>query len=269
MIASTPVWLDPSSYNDRDLSATIMSLPALFDQLLTGDGRGLESVEVSSDVQAAVRTALKRLDRTPMSHSFTEACAMLAALVASEGFRGASDAAVQQILTEWSATAKRLRLQRMMHLRGSVAGLFTSAGGVPKKPIDVAVVGPRGVQGDKQASRVHHGRPWQALCVWSKEVIDRLNGEGHPVAPGFAGENVLLEGIDWAEAKPGTVLRIGTVVAEVTNATLPCKKNAPWFLDGKFSRMHHATEAGVSRMYAAVVTPGVVTVGDTAIVEQR
>lgn len=269
MSSQVAVWLDPLSYNDKDLGGTIMALPSLFDQLLTADGRGLESVDVSPSVRSAIDDALELLDRKAMSGSFTEACTILAALVSSEGHREVSNAAVRQILGEWSETAKRLRRERAAHLRGSVVGLHVSKGGVPKTAVATAEVGPRGIVGDRQASRVHHGRPWQALCLWSREAIDRLVGEGHPIAPGLAGENVVLEGFDWAEAKPGTLLRVGSVVAEITIATLPCRKNAPWFRDAKFNRMHHETEAGVSRMYAAVLTPGSIALDDTVVLEQR
>lgn len=264
-----PQWLDPSSYDNRDLASTIMALPSFFDQLLTADGRGLESVSVSPNVRLAIDTALRRLDRTALSGSFTEECTILASLTSAEGSRPAVDAAIQQALHEWSATAMRLRTQRSTRLHGSVVGLFRSGGGIPKTAVSTAEVGPRGIVGDRQASRVHHGRPWQALCLWSRETIQRLADEGHPIAAGLAGENILIEGFDWSEAKPGTLLRVGTVVAEITAATLPCKKNASWFRDGNFKRMHHETEAGVSRMYAAVLTPGTVKVADEVVLEQR
>ena len=48
---------------------------------------------------------------------------------------------------------------------GTVAHLHASKG-LPKKPIDSAVIGWNGVQGDVQSWRVGHGRPWQALCIW-------------------------------------------------------------------------------------------------------
>ncbi len=70
---------------------------------------------------------------------------------------------------------------------GSVAGVFASHGGVPKQPIDEAAIGYRGVEGDTQHARQHHGRVWQALCLWSADVIDRLQREGHPIAMGGPG----------------------------------------------------------------------------------
>jgi MOSC domain-containing protein YiiM len=151
---------------------------------------------------------------------------------------------------------------------GSVVGVFASGGGVPKQPIPEAVVGYRGVEGDKQTSREHHGRVWQALCLWSADVVERLHGEGHPIARGNAGENVSITGIDWPSLRPGTRIAIGdTLLAEVSAYATPCKKNAGWFVDGDFNRMNHDREQGISRVYASVLRDGVVRPGDEVVVE--
>ena len=147
-------------------------------------------------------------------------------------------------------------------------GLFTSDGGVPKRPVAEVVVDARGLAGDRQAERRHHGRPWQALCLWSAEVVERLGAEGHPIVPGAAGENVSIGGIDWVAVRPGTRLALGAeVVAEVSVPALPCKKNAQWFQDRDFTRMHHEREPGVSRMYASVLRGGRLQAGDEVRLE--
>lgn len=150
---------------------------------------------------------------------------------------------------------------------GSVAQLNVSDGGVPKRPIASAEVGHRGVAGDRQASRQHHGRPMQALCLWSADVIAALQGEGHPIGAGSAGENVTLAGIDWAALRPGALLRIGDVLAEVSAWATPCSKNAAWFTDRDFARIDHSVHPGWSRAYAWVREPGTVRQGDAVIVE--
>jgi MOSC domain-containing protein YiiM len=150
---------------------------------------------------------------------------------------------------------------------GTVVQLNVSDGGVPKRPVEVAEVGDRGLVGDRQAARQHHGRPLQALCLWSLEVIEALQGEGHPIAPGSAGENLTLGGIDWATLRPGTQLLVGDVLAEVSAWAEPCKKNAPWFADGDFRRMQHARHPGWSRAYAWVREPGTIRAGDPVVVE--
>jgi MOSC domain-containing protein YiiM len=262
-------WLDPAAYDDRDLSRTLLVLPGFFEQLLSTDGRGLETVEVPDTVRESVGVALRSLDRRALSRSFTEACTMLASLVSVDGFRVAADEVLVSSLAEWTSISQRMRTLRSEKVTGAVAGLHSSKGGVPKSAVMTASVGLRGLDGDRQATRLHHGRPWQALCLWSAETIARLEAEGHPIAAGLAGENILVSGIDWAEAKPGTLLRIGSMVAEITVAALPCKKNAGWFVDGNFNRMHHEREAGVSRMYASVLQPAMVTHGDPVTLELR
>jgi MOSC domain-containing protein YiiM len=154
------------------------------------------------------------------------------------------------------------------HAEGRIAGVFASGGGVPKTPIPEAIVGYRGVEGDRQAARQHHGRVWQALCLWSADVVDRLRREGHPIAIGNAGENVSIAGIDWATLRPGTRVALGDeVLVELSAYSTPCKKNAGWFLDGDFNRMNHDRESGISRVYASVLRDGTIAPGDAVIVE--
>src|SRR5690606_24577567 len=109
---------------------------------------------------------------------------------------------------------------------------------------------------------------WQALCLWSGDVVDRLAAEGHPIAPGAAGENVSVRGLDWAAVRPGARLLLGSeVVVEVAPYATPCAKNARWFLDGDFGRMGHDREPGVSRVYASVLHGGRLRVGDPVVLE--
>lgn len=154
---------------------------------------------------------------------------------------------------------------------GRIAGLHTSKGGVPKTPIDRVEVDWAGVKGDVQAAREHHGRPFQALCLWSAEVIDRLAADGHPIFPGAAGENVTVSGIPWDDVVPGVRLLIDDVECEVWAYAVPCKKNAQWMSDGDFSRLHHdravATGVAVSRVYATVTRPGVMRTGAEIVLE--
>lgn len=146
---------------------------------------------------------------------------------------------------------------------GRIHRINISEGGVPKRPVPTAQIVESGVVGDLHADRRHHGGPHQALCIWSLEVIDALRDEGHPIEPGFAGENITVTGIDWSLVLPGVVLHLGSeVVAPITYDTTPCSKNAAWFLDRDFRRMSHELHPGWSRMYAAVTRPGTVSVGD-------
>ncbi len=151
--------------------------------------------------------------------------------------------------------------------RGSVVQLSRSGGGVPKTPVESVVIGPGGVEGDAQNDRKHHGRPVQAVCLWSADVIDSLVDEGHPVAPGYAGENVTIGGVDWASLRPGARLHVGSVPMLVSAHAIPCAKNSPWFLDGHFKRMLHDDHPGWSRLYAIPLGSAPVSVGDVVVVE--
>ena len=150
---------------------------------------------------------------------------------------------------------------------GTVAALNVSNGGVPKLPVAAARVGKRGLEGDRQAARRHHGRPWQALCLWSADVIERLRAEGHPIVAGAAGENVTVGGLDWAQIRPGVRLQVGDALVETSLYALPCNKNARWFVDGDFRRMEHTRERGISRIYASVLSDAEVQVGARVVVE--
>ena len=151
---------------------------------------------------------------------------------------------------------------------GSVAQLNLGGGGVPKNPVGDAEVTIAGMTGDHHNDRVHHGRGFQALCLYSKDVIDALAAEGHPIYPGAAGENITVGGVDWASLRPGAVISIGDdVKIELSSYATPCAKNAQWFADGKFRRMLHDTHPGWSRIYATVLRPGRVRNGDRVVVE--
>ncbi len=188
------------------------------------------------------------------------------ALVQDLDLETASEAELTKPLTEaWTAfldlgPALRADVEGRS-LEGTVEFLASSKGGVPKKGVDAIEVDYRGVIGDIQQNRMLHGRPFQALCLWSSEVIDELKAAGHSIAPGNAGENVTISGIDWAQVRPGSRFAMGTVLCEVSTFTAPCSKNAEWFSEGNFNVMH-IDHGPVSRVYATVIEPGRVAVGD-------
>jgi hypothetical protein len=175
---------------------------------------------------------------------------------------------LEAVWASWLAAGPALRAAGELPGRhdGTVVQLNVSSGGLPKHSIAAAEVTFKGMVGDRQATRVHHGRPWQALCLWSAEVIDALHGQGHAIAPGRAGENVTIAGLPWELVTPGVRLRLGQVLCEVSSFSLPCASNTPWFIDGDFNVIHH--ERGpVSRVYATVLEPGRIAPGDPAILE--
>jgi MOSC domain-containing protein YiiM len=145
---------------------------------------------------------------------------------------------------------------------GRVHGLHRSAGGVPKLAVARALVGPGGMEGDRQRYRFHGG-PERALCLYSLERIEALRAEGHPIVPGSAGENVTIAGLAWELVAPGCRLTMGEVEVEVTSYTVPCRTIAASFSDGRFGRIGQTRHPGWSRVYSRVLRGGWIAEGDS------
>jgi MOSC domain-containing protein YiiM len=148
-----------------------------------------------------------------------------------------------------------------------VSRLSSSGGGVPKLAVPKVTVGRRGILGDVQATRAHHGRPWQALCLWSQELIDTLAADGHPIGPGAAGENVTIAGVDWSQLRAGAIVDIGSVRCQLSAPTTPCSKVRHCFSDRSIQRIDHDRHPGWSRWYASVIRPGSIEGGDPVEIE--
>jgi MOSC domain-containing protein YiiM len=146
--------------------------------------------------------------------------------------------------------------------------ISVSNGGVPKLPVPRARVTKEGVEGDRQRNLEVHGGPDRAVCLFSLEILEALRKEGHSIAPGSAGENFTIAGLDWKHIGPGTRLGVGNEVKlEVLSYTAPCKHNACWFKDEDFSRISQKKRPGWSRVYARVLAEGTVRQGDAVVVE--
>jgi MOSC domain-containing protein YiiM len=151
--------------------------------------------------------------------------------------------------------------------QGAIAQISASDGGVPKLPIPEAQVGERGISVDRQENTELHGHPHQALCLFSLEVIEALQAEGHPIAAGSTGENITVSGLDWAALVPDMRLRLGEdVVIELTGYTTPCKINGQWFSDGDFNAINVKLHPDRSRIYARVLETGTIRAGDPVTV---
>jgi MOSC domain-containing protein YiiM len=146
---------------------------------------------------------------------------------------------------------------------GRIAQISVSADGVPKRPIEAAEVTTGGVAGDAQRDLRHHGGPERAVCLFALETIRALQAEGHPIEPGHIGENLTLEGIDWAAVTPGARLLLGEdVVLEITRYTSPCVNIRAAFTAGGYARVSQKQHPGQSRVYARVVRAGTIRRGD-------
>lgn len=146
---------------------------------------------------------------------------------------------------------------------GRVVRVNVSPGGVPKLPTAAAHVTREGLAGDGHRDAEHHGGPERAVCLYALEAIEALRREGHPIAPGSLGENLTVQGLDWAAITPGTILSVGEeAVLQVTRYTSPCGNIRLAFVGGDYARVSQKRHPGWSRVYARVLHEGTVRQGD-------
>jgi MOSC domain-containing protein YiiM len=113
-----------------------------------------------------------------------------------------------------------------------------------------------------------HGGPDRAICLYSQELIERLQDEGHSIEAGSSGENLTFAGLEWEKLTPGDQIQIGPEVRiEVMSYTSPCDKNAQWFRERDYTRVSQKLNPGWSRLYAKVLREGVVRPGDEVVVK--
>jgi len=153
---------------------------------------------------------------------------------------------------------------------GIIFQLNCSDGGVPKLPVREAELTPTGLVGDRQRFPLIHGGPMRALCLYSLELIEELQREGHSISPGSAGENVTIKGLDWSLLELGTRLALGDEVrVEITKYAGPCNTIDRSFIKGDSKRISQKKFPGYSRLYARVIQTGRLAVGQAVRVLER
>jgi len=163
--------------------------------------------------------------------------------------------------SKWQNMTSENRSPQNRH--GRVFQINTSEGGVPKLGRGHAEVGITGILGDRQKTPNVHGGPERALCLYSLENILAIQAEGHPIYPGAIGENVTVSALDWRLVVPDARMRLGEeVLIEFTRFTSPCNTIADAFKDKDYSRVSETIYPGWSRIYARVIQPGIIQVGD-------
>lgn len=108
-------------------------------------------------------------------------------------------------------------------LEGTIVAVCIGPGGIPKQAVPEARATESGLVGDKQRYRMHGG-PNRALCLFSSADYASLRRDGVPCEnPGTFGENVLVEGLDFAQLSPGELLALGDEVRiELFDVREPC-----------------------------------------------
>lgn len=137
---------------------------------------------------------------------------------------------------------------------GTLVQVNVSPGGMPKVAVEGgARVSVDGVEGDWQKNRKYHGGPDRAICLFSVELYRELAAEGVDLSPGDVGENFTTLGVDLKRVGPGSRLRVGEVLIEVTKVRVPCRSLDKWdkrlmgMMKGRSGWMAKVVEAGMVR----------------------
>ena len=147
-----------------------------------------------------------------------------------------------------------------------VLQINVSNGGVPKRTVAEAFVGREGLEGDAVNHPKIHGGPERAVCLFSVELIQALQDEGHPIFPGSVGENLTVAGLDWSTLESEAILDIGEAQIQLTTRVEPCNTIAGSFKDRQFKRIQPRRVPGETRWYARVLREGTVRAGDAITV---
>jgi MOSC domain-containing protein YiiM len=114
-------------------------------------------------------------------------------------------------------------------LRGRVVGLHLKPRegrfrGIPKRAVSDLVIDGDGVQGDFNRWRTEKasGDPDQAVLLLPVEILADLRAEGWPVEPGELGENLTVAELPPSALQPGSCLRIGDAILEISKRCDPC-----------------------------------------------
>ena len=137
---------------------------------------------------------------------------------------------------------------------------------IAKSPLEGPVeIGLRGVAGDEQVDRRHHGFPAMAVhlypaghYVWLRDQFGELPTLS---GPGSMGENLFVHGIDEATTCIGDRYGLGTAVIEVSQPRQPCATIERHL--GCKGVVKAIVGCGRCGIFLRVVEPGIAEAGDT------
>jgi MOSC domain-containing protein YiiM len=159
-------------------------------------------------------------------------------------------------------------------MTGSILQVSVSQGGVPKHAISEGILTPAGIEGDSHAHPEIHGGPDRAVLLVTAEGLEELAALGFPLTYGSLGENLTTRGIARRVWRVGQRWRIGSdAVIEITKRRPPCQAlnvYGPGFQATIYDALTRdgdpaSPKWGLSGIYAAVVTPGLVRPGDAIV----
>ncbi len=130
--------------------------------------------------------------------------------------------------------------------------------GTRKKPVEAATIeADFGILGDAHASGDWH----RQISLLAIESINKMRKKGLDVNPGDFAENITTEGIDLLSLPVGTRLRLGPVLAEVSQIGKECHTRCAIY--------RQAGDCVMPRegIFVKVLSGGIVKIGDIIEVE--
>jgi MOSC domain-containing protein YiiM len=164
-------------------------------------------------------------------------------------------------------------------MQGQIVQVNVSAGGLPKRPVMRAFIGPLGLEGDQHAHPEHHGGPGKAVLVISAEAVDALIADGFPLFYGALGENLTVRGVEARWLRPAQKWRAGGAIIELTTLRIPSSltvydlpdrtlQSAIW--DESLRSGNTSSPLwGIAGFYASVVQPGEVRPDDPFVLLEQ
>ncbi len=139
-----------------------------------------------------------------------------------------------------------------------------------KEPVSGPVpVHSLGLQGDAQASTKSHGGPYRALYAYPHQHYAHWaqHADLHDWPLGGFGENLTIIHLDEDNTHMGDTLRLGTVLAQITQPRGPCATLAMRVDNPHFPKL--MSESGRTGFYMRVLEEGHIAAGDTIEIVDR
>ncbi|MFN6934401.1 MAG: MOSC domain-containing protein [Tsuneonella sp.] len=143
---------------------------------------------------------------------------------------------------------------------------------IAKTPIDGPVtIGFRGIEGDTQVDRKHHGYPAMAVHLYPADhyawLRETFSDPPALLGPGSMGENLFVHGIDETAVRIGDRYGFGTALVEASQPRQPCA-TIERHLERK-GIVKAIVENGRCGIFFRVLEAGIAQAGDTLKLIER
>jgi MOSC domain-containing protein YiiM len=137
---------------------------------------------------------------------------------------------------------------------GKIVGIHIGAQKGASKPAaeQAELIAGCGVKGDSHAGL----KPQRQISLFESESLQAVNAEGIPLSAAELSANLLTENIRLDSLAPGSFLRIGACVIEITEARKPC---------GSLTRIDRRLPKRLYRnlgVFGRIIEGGIIRIGD-------